>query len=594
MGLLIRISLRNLLRQKRRNLLLGTAMAIGMAILAIANAFSHGISDVLFNRILTYVAGHVTVAMAQGSDITRPVFHDGPRLDSLIRAAAPQALTIQEGVGILARAIGNGKSDNIVLIGMDPTLRGTQQQQENLKADFRMRQGTFDDVLRTDIENPALLSADKAAYLNAKVGDLVRVRFTDIHGRRQAVRLTVVGIFSPANIFMSVPVFVERSRLKALAGYEPGDLAQVSLSLSDPKKQAVPVADALHAALAPPLAMAYGRLEAGGRKAAGSKAAALALGFLPDSSALRGLSSALSPGLTEGRSLLSRSDVLMGAALAQTLGVKPGDTVRFAYAAKRASAGSGDSAFATFTLTGIIPAISRLPANVLLVNDKQFYAFYYSHWPAPPPAGSLRPDTTGIGRYLDQEWILLPRTRTTEELQLKRRDIARFKTKAASLDVQTMYESASMVIKLEYALNLITLAAVLILFFIIQVGVVNTLRMTIRERTREIGTIRAIGMQRGQVRAIFLLETFFLSMAACVAGIGLAFAGMAGLGRLTFRAEGNPLSMLLVEGHPHFQPSVLGTAAYLLIILAIAVATAWFPARRAANLHPADALRHFG
>lgn len=589
MGLLIRISIRNLFRQKRRNVLLGTAMAIGMAILAIANAFSHGISDVLFNRILTYVAGHVTVAMAQGSDITRPVFHDGPHLDSLIRAAAPQALTIQEGVGILARAIGNGKSDNIVLIGMDPTIRGTKQQQENLKADFRMRQGSFDDVLRTDIENPALLSADKAAYLNAKVGDLLRVRFTDIHGRRQAVRLTVVGIFSPANIFMSVPVFVERSRLKVLAGYEAGDLAQVSLSLPDPKKQAVPVADALHAALAPPLAMASGRLEAGGRQSA-----ALALGFLPDSSALLGLTSALSPSLTEGRSLLSRSDVLMGAALAQSLGVKPGDTVRFAYAAKRVSAGSGDSAFATFTLTGTLPANSRLPANVLLVNDKQFYGFYYSRWPAPITAGAVRLDTAGLGRYLDQEWILLPRTRTTEELQLKRRDIARFKTKAASLDVQTMYESASMVIKLEYALNLITLAAVLILFFIIQVGVVNTLRMTIRERTREIGTIRAIGMQRSQVRAIFLLETFFLSMAACVAGIGLAFAGMAALGRLTFRAEGNPLSMLLVEGHPHFQPSALGTAAYLLLILAIAVATAWFPARRAANLHPADALRHFG
>jgi len=568
---------------------LGTAMAIGMAILAIANAFSHGISDVLFNRILSYVAGHVTVAMAQGSDIMRPVFHDGPRLDSLIRAAAPEALTVQEGVGVFARALGNGKSDNIALIGMDPRVRGTKKQQEDLKSDFRMRQGSFDDILRTDIENPALLSAEKSAYLNAKVGDVLRVRFTDIYGRSQAARLTVVGIFSPANIFMSVPVFLERSRLKALAGYGPGDLAQVSISLPHPKKQAIPAADALHAALVPPLAEAYGRVEA-----RGGASNALALGFLPDSSALRGLAAALSPRLTEGRSLLSRSDVLIGDSLARSLGVKPGDTIRFAYAAKGISAPSGDSASATFVLTGILPAASRLPADVLLVNDKQFYAFYYSHWPAPPPAGAVRPDTAGLGTYLDREWILLPRTRTTEELQLKRRDIARFKTKAASLDVQTMYESASMVIKLEYALNLITLAAVLILFFIIQVGVVNTLRMTIRERTREIGTIRAIGMQRSQVRAVFLLETFFLSVASCVAGIGLAFAGMAGLAQHTFRAEDNPMSMLLVEGHPHFQPSALGTAAYLLLILAIAVATAWFPARRAANLHPADALRHFG
>jgi ABC-type lipoprotein release transport system permease subunit len=280
--------------------------------------------------------------------------------------------------------------------------------------------------------------------------------------------------------------------------------------------------------------------------------------------------------------------------LAETLGVKAGDTIVFAYPAKYPMPPAGDSASASFVVSGLLPAASRLPGNVLLVNDKQFYGFYYARWPAPPPAAALRPDTAGIGSFLDREWILLPRTRTTQELQLKRRDIARLKTKAASLDVETMYESASMVIKLEYALNLITLAAVLILFFIIQVGVVNTLRMTIRERTREIGTIRAIGMQRGQVRAIFLLETFFLSLTACLAGIGLAFIGMAGLSRLTFRAEGNPLSMLLVKGHPHFQPSAAGAAAYLVLILAIAVATAWFPARKAANLNPSDALRHFG
>jgi ABC-type lipoprotein release transport system permease subunit len=589
MGLLLRISLRNLFRQKRRNLLLGTAMAIGMAILMIANAFSHGISDVLFNRILAYVAGHVSVAMAQGNDIMRPVFHDGPRLDSLIRAAVPRATSVQQAVGVFARAIGNGKSDNIVLVGLNAAEKWTEKEKENMRADFPMREGSFDGVLRADLENPILISAGKAAYLNVKIGDVLKARFEDIHGRSQAVRLTVAGIFVPSNIFMSVPVFLDRSRLLALAGYAPGDAAQINLSFHDPKREAVPAADALQKALVPPLARAYGRLEAGDRAAS-----AVVLGFLPDSAALRGLASALSPRLPAGRTILSRDDVLIGSALAESLGVRPGDKVRFAYAAKPKAAEGGDSGAAAFALTGILPASSRLPANALLVNDKAFYGFYYLHWPLPPPAGAPAPDTAGIGAFLDREWVLLPRTRTTQELQLKRRDIARFKTKAASLDVQTMYESASMVIKLEYALNLITLAAVLILFFIIQVGVVNTLRMTIRERTREIGTIRAIGMQRSQVRAIFLLETFFLSLAACAAGIALAFAGMAGLARLTFHAESNPMSMLLVEGHPHFQPSAAGAAAYLALILAIAVATAWFPARRAANLRPADALRHFG
>jgi ABC-type antimicrobial peptide transport system permease subunit len=162
------------------------------------------------------------------------------------------------------------------------------------------------------------------------------------------------------------------------------------------------------------------------------------------------------------------------------------------------------------------------------------------------------------------------------------------------MDVATMYETASMVIKLEYALNLITLGAVLILFFIIQVGVVNTLRMTIRERTREIGTMRAIGMRKKDLRNLFLLETFFLSLFACAAGVLLAFAAMELLSLITFHTGSNPLGMLLVNSHLHFKPSLIGTGFYLLLILTIAVITAWFPARRASNLPPSEALRHFG
>jgi len=48
-----------------------------------------------------------------------------------------------------------------------------------------------------------------------------------------------------------------------------------------------------------------------------------------------------------------------------------------------------------------------------------------------------------------------------------------------------------------------------------------------------------------------------------------------------------------VNSHLHFAPTVAGTIAYTALILFIAVATAWFPARRAANLSAAAALRHY-
>ena len=118
--------------------------------------------------------------------------------------------------------------------------------------------------------------------------------------------------------------------------------------------------------------------------------------------------------------------------------------------------------------------------------------------------------------------------------------------------------------------------------------------MTIRERTREIGTMRSIGMQKSAVRNIFLLETFFLTFFSCLVGVVLAFLAMALLKLIPFASTDNPLGMLLVNHRLHFVPSLIGTGFYLVLILAIAAVTAWFPSRRAANLSPSDALRHFG
>ena len=65
----------------------------------------------------------------------------------------------------------------------------------------------------------------------------------------------------------------------------------------------------------------------------------------------------------------------------------------------------------------------------------------------------------------------------------------------------------------------ISLVVLLLLFLIIIVGVANTFRMIMYDRVKEIGSMRAMGMQRGGVRAIFLLEGFFLALVGAIAGI---------------------------------------------------------------------------
>ena len=65
---------------------------------------------------------------------------------------------------------------------------------------------------------------------------------------------------------------------------------------------------------------------------------------------------------------------------------------------------------------------------------------------------------------------------------------------------------------------------VILLMVIVAVGIMNTMWIAIRERTREIGTLRAIGMQRTQVLWMFLIEAFLLGLAGTAAGRGLGAA----------------------------------------------------------------------
>jgi ABC-type antimicrobial peptide transport system permease subunit len=100
-------------------------------------------------------------------------------------------------------------------------------------------------------------------------------------------------------------------------------------------------------------------------------------------------------------------------------------------------------------------------------------------------------------------------------------------------------------------------------------------------------------MQKYEVRNMFILETFFLTLFACAAGILAAFAAMWMISKITFNMQDNPFGMLLINGHLYFLPTFAGIAGNVLLIILIAVVTACFPAVRAAKLSPAKALGHF-
>jgi len=160
------------------------------------------------------------------------------------------------------------------------------------------------------------------------------------------------------------------------------------------------------------------------------------------------------------------------------------------------------------------------------------------------------------------------------------------------LDVTVWKDEVSYLLWVLTAFDTVTWFLVAILVAIIAVGIMNTMWNSVRERTREIGTMRAIGMQRGRVLRLILLEATLLGVIASTLG-ALGGAGLSiALNAMEIPVPIDAFKVILLADS--FRFSVHGSvliAAVVVLSLFTTMAAVW-PALRAARLRPITAIQH--
>ncbi|MET4052595.1 putative ABC transport system permease protein [Frigoribacterium sp. PvP054] len=118
-------------------------------------------------------------------------------------------------------------------------------------------------------------------------------------------------------------------------------------------------------------------------------------------------------------------------------------------------------------------------------------------------------------------------------------------------------------------------------------GIVNTLLMSVQERTREIGLMKAMGMGSGRVFALFSLEAAFIGFLGSAIGAGVAMvAGSVVSSALAGSLLSNLPGLTLIAFDP------VSIALIVVVVMVIAFVAGTLPAARAARADPVESLRY--
>ncbi|MCB9528433.1 MAG: ABC transporter permease [Myxococcales bacterium] len=287
---------------------------------------------------------------------------------------------------------------------------------------------------------------------------------------------------------------------------------------------------------------------------------------------------------------------------------EPGTAMLFAAQAKRLGVQVGDGlTLRTETLRG---QSNTVDLTVVAVMDD---LGLMSNWSLFLPKETLLqlygldPDTTGaVMLYLDdierapEVMETLRGAYAKAGFEVMEHDprpfFAKFETVAGQdwtgerLDLTTWTDEVSFLVWVITAIDSVSFLLIAVLTGIIAIGIMNALWIAVRERTTEIGTLRAIGMSRARVLAMFMTEALLLGLIGCFAGAAGGALVALGVDALSVPIPSAAVQAILMNDRLHLviEPGqLMGVVIGFTVICGL---SALWPAARAARMPPITAI----
>jgi len=170
---------------------------------------------------------------------------------------------------------------------------------------------------------------------------------------------------------------------------------------------------------------------------------------------------------------------------------------------------------------------------------------------------------------------------------------ASLKEKLPNLKVETYREVAPDMELYETSMAVTGLVVMTIFMFALIFGIINTMLMAVLERTKELGMLMAVGMNKAKVFWMIVIETLMLGMIAAPFGLLLGYLTVNTIGKkgLDLSSYGNGLEEFGMSTivYPYIEPQLYWQLAIAVLITAILGSL--YPAWKAVKLRPVEAIR---